>query len=91
MMRGNRQGNNAFLEDPTHEHQTPKDYLMNSGYCMVKIFPNNDSVKEETLKVLQDCLGEDDFLKFVEKALPTIMENGCYNVLLGLFNLLGNA
>jgi len=23
MMRGNRQGNNAFMEDPSHQHQTP--------------------------------------------------------------------
>ena len=89
MMRGNRQGNNAFLEDPTHEHQTPIEYLLNSEFCLDKAF-QTDTVKLETLKVLQKSLGAEVFYNFVnDKALPVLMRHGCYKTILALFEIFG--
>lgn len=88
MMRGNRQGNNAFLEDPLHEHQTPIDYLLNNEYCLEKAF-TADTVKLETLQVIEKCLGEIQFKQFVDKVLPVLMRHGCYKALLGLFEIMG--
>jgi hypothetical protein len=88
MMRGNRQGNNAFLEDPVHEHQTPTAYLLNNEYCLEKAF-TADTVKLETLQVIDKCLGEIQFKQFVDKALPVLMRHGCYKAIMGLFEIMG--
>ncbi len=75
-MRGNRQGNNAFIEDSVHVYQTPIEYLMNDAYCMDKIFIG-DKTESKTLDVLKNHLGE-QFEKFVnERALPSLMRLGC--------------
>lgn len=36
-----------------------------------------------------DVLGQENFDKFVEASLPTILRNGCFQALIGLFNLKG--
>jgi len=46
MMRGNRQGNNAFIEDSKHEHLTPVDYLINNVYCHERIFRRGNLTKK---------------------------------------------
>ena len=51
MMRGNRQGNNAFLEDPKHEYQTPTEYLLQNNWCLTKVF-STDCVKVDTLLLI---------------------------------------
>lgn len=56
-MRGNRQGNNAFIEDSVHVYQTPVEYLINDVYCMDKIFLG-DTIQRKTLEVLKNHLGE---------------------------------
>ncbi|CDW79015.1 nad(+) adp-ribosyltransferase-3 [Stylonychia lemnae] len=90
MMRGNRQGNNAFTEDPTHEYQTPLDYLLNDQYCIEKCF-GQDGVNRQTLELIQKFSG-DRFIPFIqEKALPFILRNGCYKTLVALFGVLGQA
>ena len=38
MMRGNRQGNNAFLEEPVHTVKTPIEYILDNPYSIEKIF-----------------------------------------------------
>jgi hypothetical protein len=85
IMRGNRQGNNAFLEDPTHVLNTPLGYLLDSDYSIVKIFAT-DSVTKETMEVLRKAMGGNKFNEFMEKALPTILQHGCYQALLALFS-----
>ena len=55
MMRGNRQGNNAFLEDSVHKHLTPIDYLVNNEYCINRIF-SHDIVDLKTLEIIKACL-----------------------------------
>jgi len=50
MMRGNRQGNNAFMEDPKHEHQTPIDYLMKTEELHMAF--SNDLIEETTFRAL---------------------------------------
>ena len=45
MMRGNRQGNNAFLEDPVQDKQTPSDVLLSDDlYSLQRAF-QTDTVK----------------------------------------------
>ena len=89
MMRGNRQGNNAFLEDSKHEFLTPAQYLLENDYCMNKIF-RGDNVEGRTLGVIKECLGEERFEKFVERALPDIMRYGAYQALQAFFTLQGH-
>ena len=72
MMRGGRQGNNAFVEDPIHTHQTPIDYLMNDEYCLEKIFAT-DFVSRDSLNVLLKIIGNEKFTAFIDKALPIIL------------------
>ena len=89
MMRGNRQGNNAFLEDPVHEYQTPGEYLMKNPYCLENAF-RGDFVEEDTFKTLKKGLGDEQFFQLTEKLIPILMRQGGYNGLLYLFKLMWN-
>ena len=89
MMRGGRQGNNAFMEDPSHEHQTPQQYLLENEYCIEKIF-SSGPIQEETLRCVQQGLGDDQFLNFITKSLDILISFGCYDTLLNLFKILGS-
>lgn len=76
-MRGNRQGNNAFVEDSVHQYQTPQEYLLESKYCLRYIF-SNDTVEKETFEVIKNGISEANFNKFVEKVVPILLEHGSY-------------
>jgi hypothetical protein len=89
MMRGNRQGNNAFLEDSIHEYQTPSDYLIMNEFCHDKCF-SQDTVCKDTLLMIKKCLGEAKFNEFLDKALPVILRHGCFTVLSYLFEMQGH-
>jgi hypothetical protein len=92
MMRGNRQGNNAFLEDPEHPHQTALNYLMSSGNGTLEEAFGQDTVEVGTLKVIQKAMGDVDYLKFVEEQLvPILMRKGCIKTIEELFELLGGS
>jgi hypothetical protein len=56
MMRGNRQGNNAFLEDLVNEHKTPVEYLLKNNYSWMAAF-GKSTVKVDTMRVIQKCVG----------------------------------
>ena len=58
MMRGNRQGNNAFLEDIANEHKTPIEYLLKQSHSWFTAF-GQGTVKLETLRAIGKCLGQD--------------------------------
>lgn len=88
MMRGNRQGNNAFTEDPTHKAQTPLEYLMD-GMSVEYVF-RGDTVEEDTFKALQEGLKADKFREFVNKILPALMKLGCLKAMKVLFDLIGD-
>ena len=78
MMRGNRQGNIAFLEDPVHPHKTSLEYLVNSGKGTLEEAFGQDTVKVETLQVIQKAMGDQKFAKFVEeKLIEILMARGC--------------
>ena len=90
MMRGNRQGNNAFLEDPVQDKQTPSDVLLSDDlYSLQRAF-QTDTVKQETLEVIEKAFGKQKFEQFVEKAIPILMQHGCYKALIGLFGIFGH-
>jgi hypothetical protein len=90
MMRGNRQGNNAFLEDAIQTHKTPLDYLINSGAGTLEEAFGYDTVNEDTLKALSKVIRDEKFLKFVEdKLVRILMKKGCTKTLKNLFSVFG--
>lgn len=72
MMRGNRQGNNAFLEDLNNEHKTPCEYLVKSVACRWEAF-GKGTVLKDTLLTIQKCLGADSFKEFADKSLAEVL------------------
>ncbi len=89
MMRGNRQGNNAFLEDLNNEHKTPSEYLVKHTGCWWEAF-GKDTVTRDTLMTIQKCLGRDSFKEFVEQSLiEVLLKTGSLQTLEGLFEIFG--
>ena len=90
MMRGNRQGNNAFLEESVHTHKTPLEYLLNSGKMTLENAFGEDTVKVETIKAIKESMDEKEFLKFTEeKVIPVLMVKGCVKTTQNLFEVVG--
>jgi len=90
MMRGNRQGNNAFLEDLNNEHKTPCEYLVKSVACRWEAF-GKGTVSKDTLLTIQKCLGADSFKEFVEKSLAEVLiKTGNTKTLESLYEIFSN-
>lgn len=88
MMRGNRQGNNALVEDPSHKQQTPLDQAMHMIEWVTNAF-RGDVVEKETLKAIQTAIGNEAFEKLADNIVPSLLELGCKRALLALMDLTG--
>ena len=89
MMRGNRQGNNAFLEDLNNEYKRPSEYLVKHIGCWWDAF-GKGTVERDTLITIQRCLGADSFREFAEKSLAEVLiKTGSLKTLESLYRIVG--
>ena len=89
MMRGNRQGNNAFLEDLNNEYKRPSEYLVKHIGCWWDAF-GKGTVERDTLITIQRCLGADSFREFAEKSLAEVLfKTGSLKTLESLYRIIG--